>query len=442
MTVGRTLVDFFGDTSVFLLFAWFCSSVMENRRPVLSTLLGIALYGQILPVITSLPVFVENVPSPVRYAIIMLSFWAYTWLGFRGTFREKVVSYCLGYSIISVAQVVVGGILMLVGVDPQEQLEWLMAGSVSFAFAIMFMVSKVWRSVSFILRQKNAAVLFLLPVLQFLLIAVIIFLVSKNYETNYFFHSGSFRGFMIAISVVFVLSMLVDGLVIDSIRSMADSITAQEQLKTLELENRMTYEYVKAMESDIEEMRRYRHDMLNMLAAVQLSMESGGEGREQAQEMVSQLTKEISSITGKHYCECNIVNCILALEEKKLTEAGITSRIRAAVPQTLSVSELDFCRVVSNIFDNAREACLRESEGSRWVEAAVEEKEGFLYITVSNGCTGRELQLTTRKKGKKEHGHGLAILREITGRSGGDLLIDHNADSVRVTAVMGCGQSR
>lgn len=434
---GLTLVDIFGNISVFLLFAWFCSSLLENRWPIASTIIGISLYGVALPILCESPAYVNSVPAVIRYAIVMLCFWSYTMVCFKGGLKEKIIIYCLGYTMINVSQVVVTNLMNAFHISIPENLEWLLAVSAAMTFAMMYMVSRIWQSISLVLHQKRFLAFFLVPVCQFALVYLFVYLTTKSSNVS-FLMKDEYRWIMLAVGAVFMISIIADGMVIENVAKMADVIKAQEQLKTLELENQLTYDYIKAMESDIQEMRRYRHDFLNMLTAVQLTIENGGGDNTGALALVRQMTSEIGSVTGKRYCECNIINCILALEEKKLTEVGIKSDIRAEVPEDLRVNELDLCRVMTNIFDNAREACLREQEDKRFVSANARVVEGYLYVTVRNSHSGGEIRAETSKKDKKLHGHGVDILRQVTARNDGELLISYEPDAITVTATFRC----
>jgi len=436
---GLTLVDIFGNISVFLLFAWFCSSLLENRWPVASTLIGTTMYGVVLPILCENPVYVENVPATIRYALVMLCFWAYTAVCFKGRIREKIIIYCLGYTMINASQVIATNLMNAFHISIPENLEWLLAISAAMTFAMMYMVSRIWQSISLVLNQKRFLSFFLMPLCQFAIVFLLVYLTTKSSDVSILMQA-EYRWIVLAVGLVFLISLVVDGMVIENIARMADGIRAQEQLKTLELEHRMTYDYIKAMEKDITEMRRYRHDFLNMLTTVQLTIENGSGNSEDALALVRQMTNEIGSVTGKHYCECNIINCILAFEEEKLTGQGIKCDFRAEVPENLNVNELDLCRVMTNIFDNAGEACLREPEGKRSVAANVCITEGYLYVTVRNTHSGDGVTAETSKKDKKAHGQGMAILQEITNRNSGDLLVSNEPDAVTVTATFRCGE--
>jgi len=442
MIFGMTLVDMLGNISVFLVFAWFCSAVLENRFPIISTALGIVIYGIILPVIAIQPAVVEAIHPAIRYAVTMLVFWIYVRIAFEGRLKEKILTYIIGYSVINASQMLFSALLSIMGVSIKDNLEWLLAGSCAMTYGILYMVSKVWKSIALVTRHTKFFTFFLLPICQFALIFLTVYVMGKSSSYNLFIEQGDFRWVPICIGAIFLVSLVADGMVLDGVAKMANTIKEQERLKTVELENKLTYNYVKDMEGDITELRKYRHDILNMLTAVQLTIESGSEGHdEEALSLVRQMTNEISRFTGKHYCECNIVNCILAHAERRLTEQGIKCELRAQIPETLEVSELDLCRVMTNLFDNARESCQRMPEGAdRWVRSNLRVCDGYLYFAVHNSCADEELPQGTSKKDKKDHGLGLKIIRELAEKHGGELVISGRPGAVECTVTMRWGK--
>lgn len=442
MIFGLSLVDICGNIAVFLVFAWFCSAVMENKYPISSTILGVVFYGIVLPIIAVQPVVMESVHPVIRYGITMLLFWLYTRVGFEGRFKEKVLAYILGYSVINASQMLFSALLNILNVNIAENMEWLLAGSSAMTFGILYMVSRLWKSISLVISHTRFFTFFLLPICQFALIFLTVFVMGKSGSYNMLIEQGDFRWVPIGIGCIFLVSLIADGMVLDGVVKMARTIEEQERLKAVELEQKLTYNYVKDMESDITEMRKYRHDFLNMLTAVQLTIESGGEGsEEEALSLVRQMTNELRRYTGKRYCECNIVNCILAHAERRLTEQGIRCELRADIPETLEVSELDLCRVMTNLYDNARESCLRMPDGAdRWVRSGLGIRDGYLYITVHNSCSEEIPVQGTSKKDKKNHGLGLRIIRETAEKHGGELVVSNLPDAVECTVTLRWGR--
>lgn len=120
----------------------------------------------------------------------------------------------------------------------------------------------------------------------------------------------------------------------------------------------------------------------------------------------------------------------------KMTDVILNSKISLArsrdikvdadahVPVSLSISEVDLCIIVGNLFDNAIEACMQLPKEERMIRVYMDIKNTQLYMSFTN--------TTALKKQKKEagrfrttkgdgHGYGLVRIDTIVERYQGYL---------------------
>ncbi len=425
-----TLVTCLAHCTDVLVFTWFSSSMLMRKKNKLLLPAGIIT-------LCAIPVILNHFfTKGIIFPVVVVGFYAFLELVFDGTFKEKILVYCLGYVTINLAQTLCGSAFGLMGLTYDDKIVIFWVSTVLFEFALLYLVSRTWKSIKLVMSSRRSMAFFLLPVSQLLMMLVFVYHFGMAQDRISIDLSRS-HGVTLVFGFVFLLSLIADGLFLDSMNKVAQSIEERERLQTLEMESRLTYEYIKNMESDINEMSRYRHDLVNTLTAAQLAIESDAEhGRKDAVQLVSQMADEVRSVTGKRYCRCNIVNCILSLEEKRMTANGIRCELRAEVPEVLGVGELDLCRVLTNLFDNAEQNCMGiEERDKRFVDSNMRVQDGYLYITVSNSFEG-EFSTETKKKDKKHHGLGLKIIGQIAERNNGELLISQEHDRVSVTVTM------
>ncbi len=418
-------------TSDIVLFSWFASTLLKVKRPLLTYSMGV-LFLAVIPVFLGM-----FLTKAVLFPFAIIGFWLHLWFGYEGRLKEKILVYCLGYITINVTQMLCGSAFGVIGVHPTDHIIEFWVVCTLFEFAMLFLVSKTWRSIRLVISSVRFMTFFLLPISQLMMTVVFVYHFAKRDGSQIFDLMNDGKVALI-FGGVFLLCLIADGVFLEGMARLAGDIREKERLQTLEMESELTYEYIKSMESDISEMSRYRHDFQNMLATVRMAISDGSSrSNEDALELVGQMTDNIGRVTGKRYCECNIVNCILALEEKKMTEEGIACELRAEVPERLGVNELDLCRVLTNLFDNARQHCAGvEGQGERYVSSNMRVCEGYLYIVVRNSCGEEPLTFETDKKDKRLHGLGLKIIRQIAERSGGELLIKQEDGAVTVTVTM------
>ncbi len=115
-----------------------------------------------------------------------------------------------------------------------------------------------------------------------------------------------------------------------------------------------------------------------------------------------------------------ILNSKIALANDR----GIKVEIDAQIPVLLSISAVDLCTVLGNLFDNAIEASEKLPEDQRVIRVYIDLKGNQLYISFLNFTSGGKLtkigNLFKSTKGG-EHGLGLGRIDDVVKRLGGYL---------------------
>lgn len=113
-----------------------------------------------------------------------------------------------------------------------------------------------------------------------------------------------------------------------------------------------------------------------------------------------------------------ILNSKISLARSK----HIQVQADASVPVALSISELDLCVILGNLFDNAIDASLALPEGKRLIRVYVDRKGSQLYISFTNfTASGKQRKSGGRFQTTKGEGHGFGLQRidAIVERLGG-----------------------
>ena len=417
-----------------VIFCWFADNLLKCRSRILAYPLAVLVLGIAGPELCS------HIPTQFSFVISHITFYLFLQFLFKAKTKERILAYCLCFIAVSAANTSVPLIFGVVDAELLLNSPVYILLFVLLTIALLFLIIRTWKSISFVISNVRFMTFFLLPISQFATVFLMVFYTSKNAVSEAQFYSQALydRGFSISFFSVLVVSLFADGFFIQAFARMATDIKERERLQSLELESRMTYDYIKSMESDVTEMRQYRHDFINLLTTVQLAIESDSEkGKKDALNMVRQMTQEIHDLSGGRYCGNNLVNCILTHEQSRMEKEGIACDFRAELGEELHVSELDLCRLLTNLLDNAAESCCRvEDRSERRVYSNMRVDDGFLYITVRNTCPKGEFSSETDKADKENHGLGLGIMREIVGRYEGDLIISAEDSTVTATATL------
>lgn len=133
--------------------------------------------------------------------------------------------------------------------------------------------------------------------------------------------------------------------------------------------------------------RSYRHDLRHHLQYLHSCIESGR--LEHTQEYIRQICSEIEDSSVIAFCENEAANLIFTAYAKSAKERGIAYRVRAAIPQEVSMPESDLCVLLSNALENALRACQRLAEKEQGtIEVTAYEKDGKLFLQFINSFGG------------------------------------------------------
>ena len=155
-------------------------------------------------------------------------------------------------------------------------------------------------------------------------------------------------------------------------------------------------------------MRGWRHDYHNHIQAM-LAMTDNPEALRKYLWMLNDDLTTVDTVlkTGNVMVDA-ILNSKLSLIRTK----NIAVNAKAAVPENLSVSEVDLCVVIGNLLDNAMEACLRQPEGERrFVRVYIGTMKRQLYICVTNSAGEVRKAGKTYLSSKKSNTHGFGLMR-------------------------------
>ena len=175
-------------------------------------------------------------------------------------------------------------------------------------------------------------------------------------------------------------------------------------------------------ETMYQEMRGWRHDFRNHLQLLKSYAQKGDLAAVQA--YLAELEQDLSRVdpavkTGNTMADA-ILNSKISLARSK----GVPVRADARIPVKLSISDLDLCVILGNLFDNAIEASVKLPESQRLIRLYMDMKGSQLYISFTNFAPGGKLkQSGGRFSTTKGSGHGFGLLRidSVVERLGGYL---------------------
>ncbi|MCC8099976.1 MAG: ATP-binding protein [Clostridiales bacterium] len=175
---------------------------------------------------------------------------------------------------------------------------------------------------------------------------------------------------------------------------------------------------------NMEEMRRLRHDIKNHCAYMELLLR---EGRyEELNEYFGQMQDYMQQPLSQIDCGNETISAILNLEYAKAASRGASMECSVTVPPELPFDKLRMCSLLTNLIDNAIEACEKLENTDAKVEIAICQRRSWLYISVENPVqdaagTTDSPSLHTTKQDKALHGYGSKIVDDIVRKYNGQI---------------------
>jgi hypothetical protein len=197
--------------------------------------------------------------------------------------------------------------------------------------------------------------------------------------------------------------------------------------QALDMKNYSDYMMSKLTKENMEDIRKMRHDMKNQYQYMRTLL--ANKDYERLNSFFSDMEEE--SFIPLNFIDCgnNAVSGVMNMEVHKSIESNIALKSTILVPASLSISDYDLCRFLSNIIDNAIEGTLRDRKDekeSKTITVNLRYKDPYLILEVKNPVSEaikpeQRLKLKTSKDNSFRHGYGTKIVGDIVKKYDGSI---------------------
>lgn len=198
----------------------------------------------------------------------------------------------------------------------------------------------------------------------------------------------------------------------------------QKELEQQQLQTQLKYQQneIQQIESQYQKISMLRHDYKNQLNCLRTLIEENN--FDEAKAYLGKIIGSQSDILSSHiHCSNSVLNAVINEKFTAAEKIGIetTCKILITIPEDL---EYDMSILLSNLLDNAIEACAKE-ESPTQIMMMIKKTHGYYRIVVKNTIRESVLQKNRELKSDKEnkalHGWGLRSVAEIAERHLGGL---------------------
>ena len=191
---------------------------------------------------------------------------------------------------------------------------------------------------------------------------------------------------------------------------------------------------VREIQNMYRQVRGLRHDYRNHInnMKIQLSQENYDGLSDYLNELADDLDTVDTVIKTGNVMADAILNSKLNVAEKM----NVQLNVKANVPETLPMSDVELCSVLGNMLDNAVEACGTLPEEERFMRVYIGKLKGQLYLSVQNSAGKVRKEKGTYLSTKEgEHGYGLFRIDRVAKKYGG-YVNRQNEEGIFATEIM------
>jgi len=189
---------------------------------------------------------------------------------------------------------------------------------------------------------------------------------------------------------------------------------ARQEKAYIARQNQILEQNYQAAKEAYESNAMLYHDMRNHFAMVQGYLTDGRVF--EAQAYIEKINGWLDAYPKECWTGIGALDYILNQKKKTADKQGTGMAIHAEYPKDCRIDPVDLCIILTNLLDNALEACSKQPEGERReITVTIRRINLFLIIRITNSCTAEpDIQngsLLTTKKDRKLHGWGLRSVK-------------------------------
>lgn len=224
-------------------------------------------------------------------------------------------------------------------------------------------------------------------------------------------------GWSIVLSILGIIVINIITVYFVVIISEKNSAVSENQM--LKMQQEYQNQYVETAENQYEKIKKMRHEFKNhntVLASL-LERDDIDKAKEYLNDYTGQITDFGVIVNTNNQVVNAVINCKAGLAESFNIKTSVVT-----VSEFTGIDDLDLCSLISNMFDNAIEACVNLANERKIIFSASKDGSNYIFCmknTIDSSILKKNSNLVTTKSDKKIHGFGIKMLRDIAGKYNG-----------------------
>lgn len=232
--------------------------------------------------------------------------------------------------------------------------------------------------------------------------------------------------------VAVVVALLSDFLMYHALKENSHVQEMKQTIALLENEMQLQLKYYDDLAEQYTQIREYRHDILNLLAAARTLTYTGDDiSIQERDSLLSEMETKAEKMSVPIYCGDALVNAVLWQKSNEAKKKNIGFTVNMDKSEKLNLERIDTCSLLVNLIDNAMEEAAKHEDNS-FVTVTIRRKAGLLFIETTNN-TDMTIDTEDKPKTKKtgDHGHGTDIINRIVEKYNGAYVLNADGNTAR-----------
>lgn len=203
-------------------------------------------------------------------------------------------------------------------------------------------------------------------------------------------------------------------------------IQTQNDAKLMQQQCQLQLKHFENIEKYQDNLRSIKHDINNHFFCIKSFIEKGY--IDDAINYIASIDDRLTHTDIFSNCGNVVIDALLNNKYETLVIENINISKIILVPKTLNIENDDLCIVLSNILDNAIEACKKIKSVERYIDLSIEYKKNLFFITIKNNFEEDPIlsdgKLITSKDDSWFHGIGLKNVKSTIEKYNGYININ------------------
>ncbi|MBR1646472.1 MAG: sensor histidine kinase [Selenomonadaceae bacterium] len=207
--------------------------------------------------------------------------------------------------------------------------------------------------------------------------------------------------------------------VLNSTKRLNEKQQLNQNLRQMKRQIDTLSEYNRLMQENREKVAVMRHDLRHSYRLIHTMLQENQ--FDAAKNYVGKQEQLLSDTFVKNFCVQPLINSALSFYIGRAESLGIKVRHKINLPDKFSTDENDFALLVSNLLENAINACSKQNFGEKIISITLQNVQNQFVLEIFNTCDPKTINFDEKnypQASDEDHGLGMASIKLFSEKYG------------------------